>query len=94
MKVTPMIKITYYLGVGLELLHITLLFTGEDHISLTANEFYIFACNCSDIFYFIDYFIKATENHESGILIRLYIGRFPGGVRPKYPSIDGREMVS
>ena len=50
MKVTHMIKITYYLGVGLELLHITLLFTGFDHISVTVNEFYVFACDCSDIF--------------------------------------------
>ena len=32
MKVTAIIKITIFWGVGLELLHLTLLFTGDDHM--------------------------------------------------------------
>lgn len=79
----------FWRGVGLELFHITLLFTGDHYISLVANDWAIFAPNLNHSFDYIYAVIKIRKDHESGILIRLYIGQFPGGVRPRYTSIVG-----
>ena len=79
--------------VGLELLHITLLVIGHQHIFLAANDSAIIALDSSNDFELIYELIMTGENHKSCFLIRLYRGRFPGGVRPRYPNINVTEIV-
>ena len=79
--------------VGLELLHITLLVIGHQHILFAANDSAIFAVDFGNDFELIYKLIMIGEDHKSCFLIRLYRGRFPGGVRPRYPDIDVTEIV-
>lgn len=81
-------------GVGLEFSHITLLVTGHHHILLVVNDHSVFSPSAGCPFDVIYAFIKWWENHKFETFIRLCIGRFPGGVRPIYTSIDGTKMAS